>query len=56
MSIYESDPRARPASIQPYPRRRRPVETLPVRSARRAASEPSYADFFETPAGIAAGL
>jgi hypothetical protein len=55
MSLYESDPRVRPASIGAYPRRRRPVTALPpMRSAR--LPEPSYADFFAVDQAVAVGL
>jgi hypothetical protein len=50
MSLYESDPRVRPASIGAYPRRRRPVART-YRAGR--LDEPSYSDFFVTQ-GVAA--
>ena len=46
MSLYEKDPRVRPAAIEAYPKRRPPVPALPpMRSVR--PPEPAYADFFE---------
>ena len=55
MSLYETDPRVRPAAIAAYPKRRLPVPDLPpMRSAR--PPEPAYADFFEVEhAALAAG-
>jgi hypothetical protein len=55
MSIYEADPRVRPATIGAYPKRRRPVTVLPpMRSAR--LPEPSYADFFAAESAAVVGL
>jgi len=53
MSLYETDPRVRPASIGAYPKRRPPVTELPpMRSVR--PPEPAYADFFEDERAAAA--
>jgi hypothetical protein len=55
MSLYETDPRVRPAAIEAYPKRRPPVPDLPpMRSAR--PPEPAYADFFEDEHGAVAAV